>query len=78
MWTSRGRMGEPDYDPEITFDLGGLHDVTTMRVGQEASVNTEGSQITIAENLKLAGTDFSIDEGATFSVAGSEGARSEP
>jgi hypothetical protein len=31
MWTSQGSYGS-DYDPYITYDLGGRYDVTTMRI----------------------------------------------
>lgn len=50
-WTTPGSLGGgfgTDYDPEITYDLGGAVDVTTMRIwNYNSSFITNGSPITI-------------------------------
>ena len=78
VWTTFGIYGATDYDPYITYDLGNLYDVKTMRIWNYNSAYQVGS---LAVNISIIGadevdiytstngTDFTFAETVNFSEA---------
>ncbi len=69
-WTTNGTLGETDYDPYITYDLGGIYDLSTIRIwnGNSSSLIGNPSVINTLIGPKTVDVYTSID-GVKFTKA---------